>query len=883
MTRRLHIRLCTFLALLPFILSLITTSLSHAQGLAVQPSPAGLGATSPTASNGLPRINGAADISSKHMPGPRVSLPAIQIPPSNAFTSSATDHSSRPPSSEIKAQQQKDRGNPDATPEKDTPPSRQPLQPPAIKSYIEKALSVEDSSSKIKGNELEVNSVVQFGYSFFRPEAPAFAPLIDVPVGPDYLVGPGDTIVLTAWGSLDGTYTLEVNRSGELILPKVGPVRVWGVPFGKLTDILKNQLAKVFKDFQLSVNLGKLKMMKIYVVGEVESPGDYDLSSLATVINALSAAGGPTKNGSLRNIKVKRDGKVVETVDLYDFFLNGDKSRDIRLSPGDTVLVPVIGRVAGIAGNVRRPAIYELREERNLKDLLMLADGLLPTGYLQRLQISRVEAHSKNIVTDVSLDPVSSGKLSDNLTASISIQDMDLVKVFSINSTLRGYARLEGYVLRPGDYAVRPGMRISDLLSGDNILPEYYDEIGQLTRLYPPDSHPENILFNPAQALAHDPKQDLELREFDVITIFARWEMQAMPMVRISGEVQRPGEYRLFKNMNVRDLLVMAGNPTLTAYMRQAEINRIERTGESVTAMPVAINLEEALKNNPQHNIELQPFDELFVRSIPSWVEATDQFISLYGEVKFPGVYPIYKGERLSRVIERAGGFTDKAYPRGAKFTRISLQELQQKRMTEVLAKTEQELIKKQADAAAVATSAEELASTKAAIEGLRQQVEILKSAKAEGRLVIDLPYVLDELKGSPYDLLIQGGDTLEIPQTPSAVNVLGQVYNPTSLVTVDGKDVAYYLAKAGGPTRDAESDDIYVIKSNGSVISRQQVSLWRNLLFSGFMSTELDPGDTIIVPQRFEKVAWLREIKDISTILGQLAITAGVLIAAGL
>lgn len=729
---------------------------------------------------------------------------------------------------------------------------------------------------------ISVDHIKQFGYSFFRTDSAGFAPVTDIPVGPDYIVGVGDKIILTLWGSIEGKYELEVNRNGEISLPKVGTVIVAGINFVQLKQVIHALLAKVFKDFDLDVNIGKLRHIKVYLVGEVRNPGDYNLTSLATVINALSAAGGPTKNGSLRKIQIKRNGKLIETIDLYDFFLKGDKSRDIRLQSGDTVFVPTIGPVAGIAGNVKRPAIYEIRDEKTLKDIINLADGINAGGYLQRIQISRVMAHEKKIVSDFNLDPATTGKSTDELTGSILIQDMDMVKVFPIDATLRGSVRLVGFVLRPGNYALKPGMRLKDILDKDNLLHEYYQEIGEITRRSPPDYQPEKIIFNPSRAVAGDSQYNLELKEFDVVRIFSHWEMEEMPKVRISGEVQKPDEYRLFKNMTVRDLLILAGNPKLTAYMKNADITRIKKTGESVTSFSININLEEALKDNPQHNIPLEQFDELIVRRIPNWSEETERYVTLTGEFRFPGKYPIFKGERISSVIERAGGFTDKAYLRAAKFTRVSIRELQQKRMDEMIVKTEQEIFKKQSQVASVASSKEELDATKAALEGLQRSVELLKTVKAEGRLVIHMSK-LDKFKGSPYDVELLGGDVLEVPTKPNSINVLGQVYNPTSLIPTSDEDVEFYLAKAGGPTRDAEEDDIYIVRVDGTVQSRQQASFFRGLFSSGFMSTVLGPGDTIVVPQRFEKIAWMREIKDITSILANVALAAGVMVAAGL
>ncbi|ABQ27233.1 polysaccharide export protein [Geotalea uraniireducens Rf4] len=750
-------------------------------------------------------------------------------------------------------------------------------------SAIERAAFAEDAAVETAHPQpYQVKNLTQFGYNFFRPSAAGFAPLSDIPVGPDYVIGPGDRIILNLWGGVEGTHELEVNRSGEIVLPRVGNVKVWGITFDRLPGLLKANLSKIFKDFDLNVTMGKLRVIKVYVVGEVKAPGDYNLSPLSTLINALSASGGPLKTGTLRNIQVKRGGKVVETVDLYDFFLKGDKGKDIRLQPGDTIFVPVIGRVAGIAGNVKRPAIYELREEKDLGDLIALAEGFLPTGYLQRVQISRVDAHEKKVVADFNIDPKGGGKSLDQILANIKIQDLDVVKIFPIDITLRDHVRLDGYVLRPGDYALQPGMRLSQLLLQDNLLPEYYKDAAEITRLYPPDYHPEKIFVNVAKALAGDPEHDLELKESDKVQIFSRWEMEEMPRIRINGEVQRPGEYRLFTNMTVRDLLLVAGNPKINAYLKNAEINRIKQTGEAVSSFPIVINLEEAIKGNPKDNLMLAPFDELSIRKIPNWAEEKERYVTLQGEFRFPGVYPIYKGEKLSTLIERAGGFTDKAYLRAAKFTRVSIRELQQKRMDELVAKTEQEILKKQAEVASVAASKEELEATRAALESLQRIVALLKAAKAEGRLVINMDK-LDKFRDSPYDVELKGGDLLEVPQVPNAVNVLGQVYNPTSFIPIDGEDVEFYLGKAGGSTREAEESDTYVVRADGTVISRQQVSMFKNLFFCGFMSTPMEPGDTIIVPQKFERIAWMREIKDIAVILGNLALSAGVIVAAGL
>ena len=760
---------------------------------------------------------------------------------------------------------------PVAAPAVTVPLLEQPL------SAIEKALLDQNAASeKGKPQEFIPGPLRQFGYSFFRLAGDTFAPQTDIPVGPDYTVGPGDTVILSAWGSLEGTYPLEINRNGEIQLPRVGPLKVWGVTIERLPALIRSTLAKVYRDFEINITMGKLRVIKVYVVGEVNSPGDYNISSLSTVINALSAAGGPLKAGSLRNITIRRSGKIVETIDLYDFFLNGDKSRDIRLQSGDTVFVPIIGPTVGMTGSVKRPAIYELRGENTLKDVLKLAGGLLPTGYLQRVQISRVTAHDRNTVNDFNLDPKGGERGPEALAGSIPVRDLDLVKIFPIDNVMRDQVRLEGYVLRPGDYAFKPGMRISSLLLPDNALPEYYREAGEITRLFPPDSHPEKIIFNPAKAVTGDQRYDLELQESDSVRIFSRWEMEEIPKVSINGEVQKPGEYRYFANMTVRDLLIQAGNPKSTAYLKNAEIHRLSVQKEKAQSKSIVISLEEVLKANPEHNIALQPFDELTVRRIPNWNDVKERYVTLSGEFVFPGVYPIYKGERLSSVIARAGGFTEKAYPKGAKFTREIVRRQQQQRMDEILERAEEEILAKQTNVATTALSKEELDATKASLDGLQRSIALLRTKKAEGRMVIALS-TPEWLVGTAADVELSGGDVLNIPPDPSSVNVLGHVYNPTASLFEKGRDVRHYLDQVGGATSSGEEDEIYLVKADGSVSSRKQSHTF--LFYNSFLSRDVDSGDTIVVPQKIEKIAWLREIKDITSILANIALSAGTLI----
>jgi len=764
-------------------------------------------------------------------------------------------------------------------PEPTFPEGRQTLKAkstaPVELSFLEKIISADDllTHNRIAdGNPAK--DIQQFGYNFFRESS--LTPALDVPVSADYLLSPGDTLVITVWGGVNGTYEVPISRSGEVTIPKVGPVKLAGLPFGSVSAVLKARFSQIYRNFDLAVNMGRLSTIKVYVVGEVVSPGDYAVSSLATVINALGAAGGPTKNGSLRNIKVRRAAGGEELLDLYDFLTSGDKSRDLRLQSGDTIFVPVIGRVAAIAGNVKRPAIYEMKKEQTLKDLIALAEGVTATGYLQRVQISRVVANDKKNVIDLNLDPQKTGKNVEEFAAGVAISDMDVVRVFAISGLLRGHVKLKGHVERPGFYAIIPGQKISSLLTRDQLLPEYNAAVLEITRLVEPDFHPEKILVNLTAAMAKDPQHDLQLHEFDTLRIFSRWDLEERQTVRINGEVQQSGDYLYYTGMTVRDLLLQAGNPKASAYLKSAELSRLNRDTEKISLKPITIDLVGVLTGDAAQNIKLQPFDELNVRKIPSWSEEKERYVNLSGEFQFPGTYPVYKGERLSSVIARAGGFTEKAYLLGAKFTREKVRELQQQRLNEALERAEETVVKKQALIMSASVSKEELEAAKAALEGIDRSIKLLKTRKAEGRVVIKLTD-LEHFRGGTFDVELFGGDTLHVPANPASVNILGSVYNPTSTLYEPGENIDYYINKVGGVSQDGESDETYIVKADGTVFSRQQASSF--LFFNSFGSHIVTSGDTIVVPQKVERVALMRDIKDVTTILAQLAISAGTVI----
>ncbi len=720
----------------------------------------------------------------------------------------------------------------------------------------------------------------QFGYDFFNNSTQLQAVMGSLPVGDDYQVGPGDRMMLSVWGAMDGRFEVLVDRNGEVSIPKAGNVHVWGMSLASARDAINRTLGRYYKNFQMTLTMARLRTIQVFVVGEVETPGSYQVSSLATVVNALGAAGGPAKNGSLRSIRVNRNGKTVAEVDLYDLFLNGDRSKDQRLQNGDTIFVPVIGPVVAVAGEVRRPAIYEMNGATSLLQALKMAGGVTASGYTGRMQLERLVENRARVVQDITLEPENL----ESMLSKVTMQDRDMVKVSPVQAATRQVVSLKGNVLRPGDYEYRPGMHLTDLVpSFQALLPDSYLESAEITRLLPPDYRRELLTVNLRMALAGGKQDNIVLQEQDTVKIFSRSEMEEKPKVVINGAVVNPGTFDFQFGMSVRDLVTAAGSPRRNAYLEQAELSRIMVSGAKAESKRIQLNLGKALAGDPEHNLPLQADDVLIVRGVTDWSDSADKFVTLQGEVRFPGVYSIARGEKLSSVIARAGGYSDKAYLRGAKFLRRSVREAQQKRLEEIVTKMEKEVLQKQAALTSLSTTKEELEATKASLDTVMKSIERMKLLKAEGRVVIKLKS-LEKLQKGNYDLVMEGGDDLAIPPRPSVVNVMGQVFNPVALVYVpETSDVDSCLQLAGGATNDAEADEMYIIKVDGTVFSRQQSTYgmhWsddsRRWSFGSFTSSILEPGDTLVVPQKIERVAWMREIKDITTIMSQIALTAG-------
>jgi len=854
---------------------------------------------------------------------------------------------SKEPKKELTGEQSKPQ---EATaPEQAGPPTGQ-----AGSSEIEQFFSSKVNRLQIPPSPINLR---QYGYDVFRETVSTFAPVTDVPVSADYIIGPGDEFTVTVWGMVEGIYKLVVDRNGEVVLPKAGVVSVAGLRYSELKTAIQRQLGKYYKDFNLSVSMGRLRSIRAYVVGEVTKPGSYTLSSLSTAYNALFAAGGPTKRGTLRDIQLIRNGKVIARMDLYDFLLKGDKSQDPKLMHEDTILVPLIGQLVGISGDVMRPAIYEIKGSGTLGEAINLAGGIRPMGFLQRVQVERIVAHEKKIVVDLDL---STAQKQDRLK--IPLENMDIIQIFPIVARTQEVVYLIGHVVRPGSYQFKPGMRVTDIVkSYRDLLPEPYLAYAEVIRYTLPDYHQVVKPFQLGKALAGDPNEDLVLENLDEIRIYPEAHFQDLQQVSIQGVVRNPGSYTLYKDMSVAELIHQSGDVTDAAFLERGEIHRLvdssdpaytrriiyfnlgkilagdpdenqtlepqdqvviyskedvrpgptvsidgqvrtaglvpllkdmrvrdlvfqaglknvsslkeaeltrytitHASPEKVETERISIDLEKALAGDPTQNLTLQEHDHLMVKAIPGL--ELDRKVTITGEVRFPGTYLIKKGDRMSDLLERAGGFTDKAFLKGAIFTRDSVKRLEQEQLAQFIKVQEQKLIGMAAATAASGLSKDETQAEQMELATRREGLKLMASQVVLGRVVIHLTAV-EKLKGSEDDILLEDGDTLHVPQPPSAVAVLGSVRSPTAILHQAGTGINYYVDKAGGYAKEADKGETYILKADGSTVIPS-------------ITTQVEAGDAIIVPGKVDvKYKPLPFWRDVATIVGQFAVMIAALV----
>jgi len=508
----------------------------------------------------------------------------------------------------------------------------------------------------------------RFGLDVFRNGTgnPDILPM-DLPVGPDYVVGPGDSLSINLWGGVSERLLRTVDREGRLALPEAGPLLVSGKSLGEVQDSVQRVLRTQFRDVSADVSLLRLRTVRVYVVGEVSSPGAYDISALSTPLNALFAAGGITARGSLRRLEHYRGKQLIEEVDAYDLLLHGIRGDMKRLENGDSLLVPPLGSSVTVDGMVRRPAIYELRGERNLGEVLDLAGGILPAAALRHIEVQRLEAHEKRTMLSLDVGEASDKYVVRATLEKFKIQDGDEIHIFPIAPYNSGAVYLEGHVLRPGRYSFHEGMKLTNLISSyKDMLPEPSERYAEIIRITPPDNRPVVESFNLEAALEH-PESAPKLQPLDTVRIFGRYDLEAVPEVMVDGEVRVPGQYRVSGQEHLRDAIYQAGGVSPETWLDSAQLFRAMSDG---TTKVFSISLREALAGDPLNNILIEPRDRILVHRQPERVSPPSVYVR--GEVARPGRYPLTTNMRVSDLVRTAGGLLRSADPTGGDLTHFA-------------------------------------------------------------------------------------------------------------------------------------------------------------------------------------------------------------------
>jgi len=591
----------------------------------------------------------------------------------------------------------------------------------------------------------------RFGVDVFRNDAnqPDVIPM-DLPVGPDYVVGTGDSLAIDLWGSVSQRLVRLVDREGRISLPEIGPLLVSGKNLGDIQQEVQRALRAAFREVSADVSLARVRTVRVYVVGDVAEPGAYDISSLSTPLNALFAAGGVTARGSLRALRHSRGRQLVQQVDAYDLLLHGVRSDLRRLENGDTLLVPPLGPQVTVEGMVRRPGVYELLDENSLSDVLALAGGILPTAALRHIEVQRVEAHEKRTMLTLDLTSNSLHQDVDNQMQAFKVRDGDRIHIFPIAAYNEDAIYLQGHVLRPGRYSFKPGMKLTDLISSySDLLPEPAPHYAEIVRLNSPDFHPSIESFDISAALAN-PASAPALNPLDTVRIFSRYDFERPPDVSVAGEVRAPGDYRTSGEAHLRDAVYLAGGLTPDAALDSAQLFRTQADG---SLRILSVDLHEALAGNPIDNIVIQPRDRLLIHKKLGMVDAPT--VNITGEVAKPGRYPLTGNMRVADLVRVAGGLKRSAFADDADLTRFA-----------------------------------------ASGDGASQRLDVKLTAALSGDMNDNLP--------------LRNGDVLAVRQIPqwsdlgASVTVRGEVLHPATYGIEPGERLSSLLARCNGFTSEA-------------------------------------------------------------------------------
>ena len=720
-----------------------------------------------------------------------------------------------------------------------------------------------------------------YGRQLFDLVPSTFAPVENVPVPADYVLGPGDQLLIRAWGKIDLDSRVTVDRNGQINLPKVGTLTVAGLRYSQVESFLHSAIAALFKDFELNVTLGQLRSIQIFVLGDARQPGAYTISSLSTLVDALFASGGPSAVGSMRHIQLRREGQIVTEFDIYDLLEKGDKSRDARLLPGDVILIPPIGPQVAISGDVNQPGIYELKGEATVGAALQNAGGMTSFADAERAVLERVENHSRREVLEFALDKAGQSRL---------LKGGDLLRVLALSPRFSNAVILRGSVAQPGLYAWRVGMRVSDLIPSRAFLitRKYWNQQNHLVR--PESGNPfasqlRDASGNQRAEAFGDPRaRALEDSGIDALRDRRNDTLEDSPTDSAGTLPNGEPRNQELDALGTRraEQTIGTGSTTIASIgQNSAEINweyaLIERLDErDLSTRLIPFNLANALDNPTAADNQLLAAGDVVVifsrADLELPMEKHASFVRVGGEVNAPGVYRVNPGDTLRDVVQRAGGLTQHSYLYASIFTRVSTRTAQESQLRQSAEQLQRELVSKFANSTQQAgqTGADQQAQLAMQQAALAR----LTSIKPTGRVVLSMQPEAVATTDIP-DLPLEDGDSFYIPLRLSTVQVAGAVYNANAFRYEPGERLVAYLNDAGGATREADQKRIFVIRADGTVVSRQS----RNIHSHGsYENLRLLPGDAIVVPDKLHASSKMSDFLQTTQFMSQLALTAAAL-----
>ena len=795
-----------------------------------------------------------------------------------------------------------------------------------------------------------------FGADLFWGSPSTFAPIEQAPVTPDYVIGTGDELLIRVWGQVSVNAAVTVDRSGTIFLPQVGSIEIAGVPFSELNSFLHARISRIYKNFNVTVSMGQLHSIRVYVTGQARQPGSFTISSLSTLVNAIFVTGGPAPQGSFRHIEVRRGGKLITDFDLYALLIYGDKSKDVPLLSGDVIYIPPVGPQAALFGSVRNSAIYELKADSTVGEIVKAAGGLSVLASMSNASIERIGSRHERMTIPVALTTGMSTPMSDG----------DIVKILPISPRFTETVTIRGNVADPGRYGWHEGLKLSDLFPESAALvtrnywqrrnragvasPDFEPDATQHFQVSPANYTGNNQMgTNSASSTQQNGQRSTGTATTPTTPPAAQNTPQGQgggsptystssnlgyvngqdPYQQLASQVggtgsdtgaspinpnlpdcpasvlaqtTTPGTTGLIPGVSCNIRTTVLGGTTLADQTGRtftentagadrindvhlpapdidwayAVIERLDPKTFRTTLIPFDLG-KLVVQHDMSQDMTLEPGDQITIFSqadirVPLMQQT--KLVRLEGEVVHAGIYSVQPGETLRQLLERAGGLTPNAYLFGAEFTRASTRVAQQARLDDYVAQLELEIDRAAIASTANALSPQDTASSQSALQTTQLLIARLKLLRASGRIVLNLKPKADSVDELPA-LSLEDGDRLVIPGTPSSVNVVGSVYDPSSFLFQGSARVVNYLKQAGGPNRDADQKHVFIVRADGAVISKEaSKGFWGNT----FADESINPGDTIVVPEKVYKGSNLRAFTTLAPLLSSFALTAAVL-----